>query len=78
MAGKNQVNLGEDGFTKILDMWNGVANRSCDAIQPAVVPTWAPFTIAFWDHVEWRGPCAGGWAHNSHDKEFVELGFGGN
>ena len=61
MVGANQVHLGKDGFTsqigcKILDMRNGVAIRSCDAIQPAVVPTWAPFTIAFGDHVEWRGP----------------------
>lgn len=83
MVGANQVNLGKDGFTsqigcKILDMRNGVAIRSGDVIQPAVVPAWAPFAISFWNHVKWRGPCAGGWAHDSHLEEFVELSFSSN
>ena len=58
-------------------MWNRLAVRRGNIVQPAVVSTGAPVTVAFGNHVKRRGPCARGRTYDAHVEKFVKLGFGG-
>ena len=70
MVGAYQIDLGED-------VWNRVAVRCSNIVQPAVVSTRAPVTVAFGNQVKRRGPCARGRTYDAHVEKFVKLGFGG-